>query len=54
MFLDCDEESSGIGGGVLHGDSSLLVMVMSEPSFTESNEVADFFCKLQLRHSQGH
>ena len=35
MFLDGDEESSGVGKGVLHGDSSLLVRVMSESSITE-------------------
>ena len=40
MFLDADEENSGVVGGVLHGDSSLLVMEMSESSITESNKVA--------------
>ena len=30
MFFDSDEESSGVGRGVLHGDSSLPVRVMSE------------------------
>ena len=41
MFLDGDEESSGVGGGELSGDSSLLAMVMSESSITESNKVAE-------------
>ena len=54
MFLDGDEESSGVGRGVLHGDSSLLVIVMSESSITESNEVAEKFGRPQLGHSQGH
>ena len=40
MFLDGDEESSGIGGGALHGDFSLLAREMSEYSITESNKVA--------------
>ena len=35
MFLDGDEESSGVGRGVLCSDSSLLVRVMSESSITE-------------------
>ena len=39
IFLDDDEESSGVGRGVLHGDSSLLVIVISESSITESNKV---------------
>ena len=43
MFLDGDEESSGVGRCALHGDSSLLVMVMSESSITESNKVAEKF-----------
>ena len=54
MFLDGDEESSGIGRGVLRGDSSLLAMAMSEFSITESNKVAERFSRPQLRHSQGH
>ena len=54
IFLDGDEESSGVGRGVLHGDSSLLVMVMSESSIIESNKVAEKFGKPQLGHSQGH
>ena len=54
MFLDGDEESSGVGRGVLNGDSSLLVRVMSESSITESNKVAEKFGKPQLGHSQGH
>ena len=41
IYLDGDEESSGVGRGVLHGDSSLLVMVMSESSIIESNKVAE-------------
>ena len=35
MFLDGDEESSGVGRGVLHGDYSLLARVMSESSIIE-------------------
>ena len=54
MFLDGDEENSGVGRGVLHGDSSLLVMVMSESSITESNKVAEKFDRPQLGHSHGH
>ena len=54
MFLDSDEENSDVGRGVLHGDSSLLAMVMSDSSFTESNKVAEEFGKPQLGHSQGH
>ena len=54
IFLDGDEESSGVGGEVLHGDSSLLVVVMSESSITESNKVAEKFGRLQLGDSQGH
>ena len=54
MFIDGDEESSGVGRGVLHGDSSLLVSVMSESSITESNEVTEKFGQPQLGHSQGH
>ena len=54
MFLDGDEESSGFGRGVLHGDSSLLVMVMSECSITESSKVAEKFGMPQVGHSQGH
>ena len=54
MFLDGDEESSGVGRGGLHGDSSMLVMVMSESSITESNKVAEKFGKPQLGHSQRH
>ena len=46
--------SSDVGRGVLHGDSSLLVMVMSESSITESNKVAEKFGKPQLGYSQGH
>ena len=54
MFLDGDKECSGVERGVLHGDSSLLVRVMSESSITESNKVDKFFGKPQLGHSQGH
>ena len=54
MFLDGDEKSSCVGRGVLHGDSSLLVRVMSESSITESNKVAETFGKPVLGHSQGH
>ena len=54
MFLDGDEESSGVGRGVLNSDSSLLAMVMSDSSITESNKVKKRFCKPQLGHSQGH
>ena len=43
MFLSGDEESSCVGRGVLHGDSSPLVRVMSESSITESNKVAENF-----------
>ena len=50
MFSHGDEESSGVGRGVLHGDSSLLVMVMSESSITESNKVEEKFGKPQLGH----
>ena len=32
MFLDGDEESSGVGRGVLHGDCPQLARVMSESS----------------------
>ena len=39
IFLDGDEERSGVGRAVLHGDSLLLVMVMFESSITESNKV---------------
>ena len=53
MFLDGVKEGSGVGGYVLHGDSSLLVRVMSESSITESNKVAEFFYRPQLGHSQG-
>ena len=52
MFLDGDEENSGVGRGVLHGDSSLLVGLMSESSITESNKVAEKFGRPQLGHSQ--
>ena len=48
MFLDGDEESSGVGRGVPHGDSLLLVRVMSESSITESNKVAEQFGRPQL------
>ena len=41
MFLNGDEESSGVGRGVLHGDSSPLARVMSKSSITESNKVAE-------------
>ena len=54
IFLDGDEENSDVGRGVLHGDSSLLVMVISESSITESSKVAEKFGKPQLGHSQGH
>ena len=54
MFLDGDEENSGVGRGVLHGDSSLLARVMSESSITESNKVTEKFGRPQLGHSQGH
>ena len=54
MFLDGDEEISGVGRGVLHGDSSLLVRVMSVSSITVSSKVAEIFCKPQIGHSQGH
>ena len=39
---------------VLHGDSSLLVRVMSESSITESNKEAEKFGRPQLGHSQAH
>ena len=54
MSLDGYEENSGVGRGVLHGDSSLLVRAMSESSITESNKVAGKFGKPLLGHSQGH
>ena len=54
IFLDGDDESSGVVRGVLHGGSSLLVMVMSESSITESNKVAEKFGMPQLGYSQGH
>ena len=54
IFLDGDDESSGVGRGVLHSDSSLLVMVTSESSITESNNVAKKFGMPQLGHFQGH
>ena len=54
MFIDGDEENSGVGRGVLHGDSSLLARLMSESSITESNKVAEKFGRPQLGHSQGH
>ena len=53
MFIDGDEQGSGVGGGVLHGDSLLLFMVMSESSITESNKVAEKFGRPQLGHSKG-
>ena len=52
MFLDGDEESSGVGGGVLCGDSSLQAREMTEFSITESNKVEDKCGKTQLGHSQ--
>ena len=54
MFLDGDEENSGVGRGVLHGDSSLLARLMSESNITESNKVAEKFGMQQLGHSQGN
>ena len=39
---------------MLHGDSSLLVMAMSESSITESNKMAEKFGMQQLGNSQGH
>ena len=54
MFLDGDKESSGVGGGVLRGDSSLLAMAMSVSSITESDKVAEKCGKPQLGHSLGH
>ena len=54
IFVDGDEESSDVGRGVLHGDSSLLAMVMSDSSMTESNKVAETFGRPQLGHFQGH
>ena len=54
IYLDGDEEGSDVGRGVLHGDSSLLAMVMSKSTITESNNVAEKFGKPQLGHSQGY
>ena len=53
FFLDGDEVSSGVVGGVLHGDSSLLAMEMSESSITDLNKVVEKFGKPQLGHSLG-
>ena len=54
IFIDGNEESSDVGRGVLHGDSSLLAMVMSDSSITESNKVAEKFGRPQLGFFQGH
>ena len=43
MFLDGDEENSGVGRGVLHGVSSLIAREMSESSVTVSNNLAEKF-----------
>ena len=53
-FIAGDEESSGVGREVLHGDSSLLAMVISETSITESIKVAEKFGMPQIGHSQGY
>ena len=43
MFLDGDEESSGVGGGVLRGDSSQLAMEIT----VSSTYISELFHSMQ-------